>query len=131
MKRGLVDGFPARNTFDMHTQVMSNNESFNYTSSTEENHKVVTGIKDNYNYREEKLTAMNYTQSLTAKLFSSRELFVDPIKNIGKPTTTVHNKNFRENDGHYSKRSNVEYSSPIFHVSSPSPTSFRFVFIFI
>ena len=126
-KRTFADGFPARNTFDMHTQVMPNYESFNYTSSTEDNNVVVTGMKDSYYFGEEKLIAMNITQSLTTKLFPSYG-FVDPIKNIGRPAT-LHNKILRGNDGHYSGSSSiVKSSSPILH-TSPSPTSFRLVFV--
>ena len=126
-KRTFADGFPARNTFDMHTQVMPNYESFNYTSSTEDNNVVVTGMKDSYYYGEEKLIAMNITQSLTTKLFPSYG-FVDPIKNIGR-RATLHNKKFRGNDGHYSGSSSIiKSSSPILH-TTPSPTSFRLVIV--
>ena len=111
----------------MHTQVMPNNESFNYSSSTEDNIVVVTGMKDSYYYGEEKLIAMNITQSLTTKLFPSYG-FVDPIKNIGR-RATLHNKKFRGNDGHYSGSSSiVKSSSPILH-TTPSPTSFRLVIV--
>ena len=120
-KKLFVDGFPARNTFDMHTQVMPNNESFNYTSSIEDNNEVVTPMKDSFYYGEEKLMAMNITQSLTTKLFPSHG-FVDPIKDIGR-RAALHNKEFRGNDGHHSSTSIVKSSSPNLHVSS-SPASF-------
>ena len=124
-KKLFVDGFPARNTFDMHTQVMPNNESFNYTSSIEDNNEVVTPMKDSFYYGEEKLMAMNITQSLTTKLFSSHGL-VDPIKNIRRQAT-IHNKTFRGNDGHIGSSTRVvNFSSPILNVS-PSLTSLRYV----
>ena len=109
----------------MHTQVMPNIESFNYTSSTEDNNGVVTPMKDSFYYREEKLMAMNITQSLTTKLFSSHGL-VDPIKNIGR-RATIQNKTFRGNDGHVGSSTRVvNFSSPILNVS-PSSTSLRYV----
>ena len=105
----------------MHTQVMPNNESFNYTSSTEDNNGAVTRMTDSYYYGEEKLMAMNITQTLTTKLFPSHG-FVDPIKDIGRQAA-LHNKEFRGNDGHHSSTSIVKSSSPNLHVS-PSPASF-------
>ena len=120
-KRTFVDGYPAKNTFDMHTEVMPNNESFNYTSSTEDNNGAVTRMTDSYYYGEEKLMAMNITQTLTTKLFPSHG-FVDPIKDIGR-RAALHNKEFRGNDGHHSSTSIVKSSSPNLHVSS-SPASF-------
>ena len=108
----------------MHTQVMPNNESFNYTSSTEDNNGVVTPMKDSFYYGDEKLMAMNITQSLTTKLFSSHGL-VDPIKNIGR-RATIRNKTFRGNDGQVGRSTRVvNFSSPILNVS-PSLTSLRY-----
>ena len=95
----------------MQTQVLPH-ESFNYTSSTSRI------LKDNYNYRE-KVGAMNYTRSLTTKLFASHGL-VDPIKNIGRPT--LYKKTVRSNRG---RSNSVKSSSPYLPPSRSSP-SFRF-----